>query len=87
MTRLSCGIVSGIDVSGLTRIVGPHFEAACRDYAVMADPVVFGGLPAEVGAGVVADPATRTQIQIQIDVAVLAPPPGIRRGGQPTAPA
>jgi len=32
---------------------------------------MFGGLPGEVGAGVVADPANRTQIEI--DVAVLAP--------------
>jgi len=32
---------------------------------------VFGGLPSEVGAGVVSDPSNRTQIEI--DVAVLAP--------------
>lgn len=31
---------------------------------------MFGALPGEVGAGVVADPANRTQIQV--DVAVLA---------------
>ena len=55
----------------LSQIVGGHFETICRDYAIMADPEVFGGLPAEVGAGVVADPANRKQIQI--DVAVLAP--------------
>jgi AAA+ ATPase superfamily predicted ATPase len=54
----------------LSQIVGGHFETICRDYAIMADPEVFGGLPAEVGAGVVADPANRKQIQI--DVAVLA---------------
>jgi hypothetical protein len=55
----------------LSQIVGGHFETICRDYAIMADPELFGGLPAEVGAGVVADPANRTQIQV--DVAVLAP--------------
>jgi AAA+ ATPase superfamily predicted ATPase len=55
----------------LSQIVGGHFETICRDYAIMADPEVFGGLPAEVGAGVVADPANRKQIQV--DVAVLAP--------------
>jgi hypothetical protein len=55
----------------LSRIVGPHFETICRDYAIMAGPEVFGGLPAQVGAGVVADPANRTHIQV--DVAVLAP--------------
>jgi uncharacterized protein len=37
----------------------------------MADPELFGVLPAEVGAGVVADPANKKQIQV--DVAVLAP--------------
>jgi uncharacterized protein len=55
----------------LSQVAGPHFEAICRDYAIAADPAVFGGLPGEVGAGVVADPASRTQIEI--DVAVLAP--------------
>jgi hypothetical protein len=55
----------------LSQIVGGHFETICRDYAIMADPEVFGGRPAEVGAGVVADPANRTQIQV--DVVVLAP--------------
>ena len=55
----------------LSQVVGPHFESICRDYAIAADPEVFGGLPGEVGAGVVSDPANRTQIEI--DVAVLAP--------------
>jgi uncharacterized protein len=55
----------------LSQITGPHFETICRDYAIRADPEVFGGLPAAVGAGVVGDAANRTQIQI--DVAVLAP--------------
>jgi AAA+ ATPase superfamily predicted ATPase len=55
----------------LSQVTGPHFEAICRDYAITADPVVFGGLPGEVGSGVVPDPANRTQIEI--DVAVLAP--------------
>jgi hypothetical protein len=55
----------------LSQVAGPHFETICRDFAIRADPEVFGGLPAEVGAGVVADPANRQQIQV--DVAVLAP--------------
>ena len=55
----------------LSQVTGPHFEAICRDYAIAADPAVFGGAPGEVGSGVVPDPANRTQIQI--DVAVLAP--------------
>ena len=55
----------------LSQVVGPHFEALCRAYAIRANPEVFGGPPGEVGAGVVSDPANRAQIEI--DVAVLAP--------------
>ncbi len=55
----------------LAQVAGPHFEAICRDYAITADPGVFGGLPGEVGSGVVPDPANRTQIEV--DVVVLAP--------------
>jgi len=55
----------------LSQVVGPHFETICRDYAIAAEPGVFGGPPGEVGSGVVPDPANR--IQIEIDVAVLAP--------------
>jgi hypothetical protein len=51
-------------------VVGPHFERLCRDYAVAAGAELFGGLPAEVGSGVVADPGRRGQIEV--DVAVLA---------------
>jgi AAA+ ATPase superfamily predicted ATPase len=55
----------------LSQVVGPHFEAICRAYAITADPGVFGGLPGEVGSGVIPDPANRTQIEV--DVVVLAP--------------
>jgi uncharacterized protein len=55
----------------LSQVVGPHFESICRDYAIAADPEVFGGLPGEAGTGVVSDPGNRTQIEI--DVVVLAP--------------
>src|SRR6266516_4952596 len=55
----------------LSQVAGPHFDAICRAYAITADPGVFGGLPGEVGSGVVPDPANRTQIEI--DVAVFAP--------------
>ena len=55
----------------LSQIVGAHFETICRDYAILADPEQFGGLPAEVGSGVVPDPADKSQIQV--DVAVLGP--------------
>src|SRR5580658_1688252 len=62
---------SGARARFLSQVAGPHFEAMCRDYAIAADPAVFGGPPGEVGSGVVSDPANRTQIQV--DVVVLAP--------------
>ena len=58
----------------LAQVVGPHFEALCRDYAITAGPDVFGGLPGEVGAGVVPDPANRTQIEVDVVVLALAEP-------------
>jgi hypothetical protein len=74
-SRLELGggsaVWSGAGARFLSQVTGPHFEAICRDYAITADPSVFGGPPGEVGSGVVPDPANRTQIQI--DVAVLAP--------------
>jgi hypothetical protein len=39
---------------------------------MQAGDVLFGGFPAQVGHGLVNDPATRTQIEV--DVAVLAAP-------------
>jgi uncharacterized protein len=62
---------SGARVRFLSQVTGPHFEAICREYAVAADPAVFGGPPGEVGSGIVRDPANRTQIEV--DVVVLAP--------------
>lgn len=53
------------------QVVGPHFEALCRDHALQAGGELFGIEPAEVLAGTVADPANRTQIEV--DVVVLAP--------------
>ncbi|MGW0807062.1 AAA family ATPase [Nonomuraea sp. NPDC002799] len=54
----------------LSQVVGPHFEALCRDWAMFSEKEVFGELPGRVAAGTVADPHNRTQIQV--DVAVLA---------------
>jgi hypothetical protein len=51
--------------------VGPHFEQLCREFVLTRPPDAFTGLPGEVGAGVVADPARRSQIEV--DVAVFAP--------------
>lgn len=53
------------------QVAGPHFEQLCRDYALDASADRFGGLPGEVGSGVVADPARRTAIEV--DVVVLGP--------------
>src|SRR5262249_9221711 len=55
-----------------TQVLGPHFERLCRDFALQAGAELFGGFPAQVGHGIVNDPATRTQIEV--DVAVLAAP-------------
>ena len=54
-----------------SRVVGPHFETICRSFAQTSASNLFGGPVGEVGAGIVKDPANRTQIEI--DVAVLAP--------------
>ncbi|GIH71860.1 AAA family ATPase [Sphaerimonospora thailandensis] len=53
----------------LAQVVGPHFEALCRSFAVESGEALYGDFPAEVGSGVVNDPAGRCQIEI--DVAVL----------------
>jgi hypothetical protein len=42
----------------------------CREWAVRADDDAFGDMPGEVVAGAIADPAGKTQIEI--DVAVLS---------------
>ncbi|HEX3732615.1 MAG TPA: ATP-binding protein, partial [Mycobacteriales bacterium] len=53
------------------QLLGPQFEQLCREFALSSAPEVFGSLPGEVGSGVVADPAERSQIEI--DVVVMAP--------------
>jgi uncharacterized protein len=55
----------------LSQVVGPHFEALCREFAFIAGAEFLGGPPGEVGSGVVLDPANKTQIEI--DVVALAP--------------
>jgi len=55
----------------LSQVVGPHFEAICREFAATAEPGMFGGEPGEVGSGTVQDPSNRSQIEV--DVVVLAP--------------
>jgi len=58
-------------VTFLSQVVGPHFEAVCRDWARSSGAQVFGTVPGDVVAGVVPDPLRRSQIQV--DAAVFAP--------------
>ncbi|WP_372451696.1 AAA family ATPase [Glycomyces salinus] len=54
-----------------SKILGPHFEQLCRDWALYhADPDLFGGLPTTVASGVVNDPAAKASHEV--DVAVIA---------------
>ncbi|MGH3218436.1 MAG: hypothetical protein ACRDPY_06855 [Streptosporangiaceae bacterium] len=61
----------------LSQVVGPRFEQICRDWALLADDA-FDEPAAEVGSGVVADPARRAQIEIDV-AAFAATAPGDRR--------
>ena len=74
-TRLERGDTAGAwhnsQVTFLTQVVGPHFEAVCRDWALSSGAQVFGTVPGDVAAGVVPDPLRRSQIQV--DAAVLRP--------------
>jgi hypothetical protein len=51
-------------------VVGPHFEELCREFATVSGHTLFGET-GQVTSGVVADPANRRQIQV--DVVVLVP--------------
>ena len=62
----------------LSNVVGPHFEALCRDWAAHAGAEVFGDLPAEVASGVVADPGNKAQIEVDV-VVLSAGAPGEQR--------
>lgn len=61
-----------------TQVVGPHFESLCRSYVTFAGAGLFGELPAEVGHGVINDPAERSQIEVDV-VVLAAPDPGAPR--------
>jgi AAA+ ATPase superfamily predicted ATPase len=53
----------------LSKVVGPHFEHLCREWVSWhAEPDTFGGLPIEVTAGTVADPAARTSHEVDVVV-------------------
>lgn len=60
-----------------SKILGPHFEQLCREWALFhADPDVFGGLPTSVASGGVNDPAAKTMHEV--DVAVIESTGGAR---------
>jgi AAA+ ATPase superfamily predicted ATPase len=54
----------------LTQVAGPHFEALCRAFTLESGDTLFTEHPSEVGSGTVNDPASRSQIEI--DVVALA---------------
>jgi hypothetical protein len=54
----------------LSGVVGPHFEALCRDWAVRSGEEAFGEFPSQVAATEISDPVRKTQIQV--DVAALS---------------
>ncbi|WP_406284337.1 ATP-binding protein [Embleya sp. NBC_00896] len=57
------------------RVVGPHFEFLCREWAQLhAAPEVFGAAPSRVGRGVVNDSEQRRSHVV--DVAVIGSTPG-----------
>jgi len=61
----------------LSKVVGPHFERICRDWARWyASPETLGGHAAAVGAGTVNDPTARTSHEI--DVVVIGEDDGRR---------
>jgi AAA+ ATPase superfamily predicted ATPase len=54
----------------VSNVLGPHFEQVCREWALHhADPDLFGGLPARVGHGIVHDPRSRSNHEV--DAAVI----------------
>lgn len=57
--------------SFLGQVVGPHFEALCREFARVEGRQAFGAPVGEVSTGTIGDPENRTQIEV--DVAVLGP--------------
>jgi hypothetical protein len=63
----------------LSQVVGPHFEALCREWATQAGEEVFAGVPAEVAGTAIPDPGNRTQIQVGVAVLSAGTPEEPRR--------
>jgi hypothetical protein len=56
------------------KVVGPHFEAICRDWAAREGAGVFGDFPAQVAAATVSDAAGKAQIQVDVAVRMAGTP-------------
>lgn len=53
----------------LSKVMGPHFETLCREWARWhAAPATYGGHPDRVAAGVVNDPAARRSHEVDVAV-------------------
>lgn len=48
------------------KVVGPHFESLCREFTARHGRAIFDRPVGEVTAGIVNDPANRTQIEIDV---------------------
>jgi hypothetical protein len=62
----------------LSGVVGPHFEQVCRDFARRYGREAFGQSVGEVGQGTITDPASKSQIEVDV-VVLAAAEPGVRR--------
>lgn len=63
----------------LDQVVGPHFEALCREFALNYGAEVFGESIGGVAAGVVNDRTNRTQLEIDIAAFAISSRGGSRR--------
>lgn len=63
----------------LSQVTGPHFESLCRSFAQFSGADLFGVPVGEVGSGVVNDPESRSQIEVDVVVFTPAAPGESRR--------
>ncbi|MBT2487474.1 ATP-binding protein [Streptomyces sp. ISL-96] len=67
--RGTAGVWERSQATFLSQVVGPHFERLCREWVEWhADPETFGGMPIDVAAGTVPDPAARTSHEVDVVV-------------------
>ncbi len=62
------------------QVVGPHFEALCRQFAILPDATKqFDEPPGEVCSGVVSDPVAKQQIEVDVVIFAVRRPNEQRR--------